>query len=34
MIDMGASFGFDYVDANGASVANVMVASCPKGSDG
>lgn len=30
MIDMGASFGFDYVDPNGAPVANVLVDHCPQ----
>jgi len=34
MIDMGASFGFDYVDASGATVANVLITACPENANG
>jgi hypothetical protein len=34
MIEMGASFGFDYADPNGTSVAKVLVDDCPAASDG
>jgi hypothetical protein len=34
MIEMGASFGFDYVDARGTPVANVLISKCSKASSG